>query len=91
MSFPDNFIWGAASCAYQIEGAYNEDGKGPSIWDALSDGHVVHGNSGKTACDHYHHFRIASYMYAYYAAEAEDVRVREDMEKYLKPRRFLMR
>ena len=57
MSFPDNFIWGAASCAYQIEGAYDEDGKGPSIWDALSDGHVVHGNSGKTACDHYHHFR----------------------------------
>ena len=34
--------------------------------------------------DHYHHFGIATYMYAYYAAEAEDVRIREDMEKYLK-------
>ena len=34
--------------------------------------------------DHYHHFCIASYMYAYYAAEADDVKIREDMEKYLK-------
>ena len=57
MSFPDNFMWGAASAAYQVEGAYDEDGKGPSIWDALSDGHVAHGDSGKTACDHYHRFR----------------------------------
>ena len=34
MSFPKNFLWGAASAAYQIEGAYNEDGKVPGIWDA---------------------------------------------------------
>ena len=40
MSFPKNFLWGAASAAYQIEGAYNEDGKVPGIWDALSAGHV---------------------------------------------------
>ena len=57
MSFSTDFLWGAASAAYQIEGAWNEDGKGPSIWDALSDGHIVHGDSGRTACDHYHRFR----------------------------------
>ena len=43
MSFPKNFLWGAASAAYQIEGAYKEDGKVPGIWDALSTGHVKHG------------------------------------------------
>jgi len=57
MSFCNDFLWGAASAAYQIEGAYREDGKGPSIWDALSDGHVAHGDSGRIACDHYHRFR----------------------------------
>lgn len=53
MSFPKNFLWGAASAAYQIEGAYNEDGKVPGIWDALSAGHVKHGENGNIACDHY--------------------------------------
>lgn len=57
MSFPKNFLWGAASAAYQVEGAYNEDGKGMGIWDALSEGHVKHGDNGNVACDHYHHFR----------------------------------
>lgn len=57
MSFSQDFLWGAASAAYQIEGAYDEDGKGPSIWDALSDGHIAHGDSGRIACDHYHRFR----------------------------------
>lgn len=57
MSFPKDFLWGAASAAYQIEGAYDEDGKGPSIWDALADGHIAHGDNGKVACDHYHRFR----------------------------------
>lgn len=57
MKFPNNFYWGAASAAYQVEGAYDEDGKGPGIWDALSDGHVKHGENGNTACDHYHRYK----------------------------------
>ena len=57
MSFPKNFLWGAASAAYQIEGAYDEDGKVPGIWDALSRGHVKHGENGNVACDHYHHYK----------------------------------
>lgn len=57
MSFPKNFMWGAASAAYQVEGAYDQDGKGMGIWDALSKGHVKHGENGNVACDHYHHFR----------------------------------
>ena len=44
-------IWGAASAAYQVEGAFDEDGKGLSIWDALSDGHVKHNDNGNIACD----------------------------------------
>jgi len=57
MGFSKDFLWGAASAAYQVEGAYNEDGKGLSIWDALSDGHVLHGDDARVSCDHYHHFR----------------------------------
>ncbi|MCR4885197.1 MAG: beta-glucosidase [Clostridiales bacterium] len=57
MGFPKEFLWGAASAAYQVEGAYDEDGKGMGIWDALSDGHVAHGENGNVACDHYHRFR----------------------------------
>ena len=38
MAFSKNFLWGAASAAHQIEGAYNEDGKGLNIWDALIEG-----------------------------------------------------
>lgn len=59
MSFPKNFIWGTASAAYQIEGAYNEDGKGLSIWDFYSHekGKILHNETGDVACDHYHHFR----------------------------------
>lgn len=55
--FPDNFLWGAASAAYQVEGSWNEDGKEPSIWDALSPGHVKHNESGEVACDHYHRYK----------------------------------
>lgn len=56
MSFQENFIWGAASAAYQIEGAYNEDGKGLNIWDVYSGFHsnTRYNEDGKTACDHYH-------------------------------------
>ncbi|MFL7812310.1 MAG: GH1 family beta-glucosidase [Anaerolineales bacterium] len=54
--FPDEFIWGAIASAYQIEGAWNEDGKGESIWDQfcrLPD-RILNGDSGKIATDHYH-------------------------------------
>ena len=55
-SFPENFTWGTATASYQIEGAWNEDGKGPSIWDAFSQtpGKIANGDTGNSACDHYH-------------------------------------
>lgn len=57
MGFSKDFLWGAASSAHQIEGAFDEDGKGAGIWDALCEGHVKHGDNGNIACDHYHRFR----------------------------------
>ncbi|UCE87373.1 MAG: beta-glucosidase [Deltaproteobacteria bacterium] len=59
VSFPDGFEWGAATAAYQIEGAAYEDGKGLSIWDVFcrQPGRVQGGDSGDVACDHYHRFR----------------------------------
>lgn len=57
MAFSKDFLWGAASAAHQVEGAWNEDGKAPGIWDALYPGHIAHHESGLTACDHYHRFR----------------------------------
>lgn len=57
MGFSKDFLWGASSAAYQIEGAYDEDGKGAGIWDALSTGHVKHGENGNIACDHYHRYK----------------------------------
>jgi len=57
--FPKDFIWGAATASYQIEGAYQEDGKGESIWDRFSHtpGKVENGDTGDIACDHYHKYR----------------------------------
>lgn len=54
----NNFLWGAASAAYQIEGAYQEDGKGISIWDtyANSPGNTYMDTNGNIACDHYHRY-----------------------------------
>lgn len=56
MSFPENFLWGTATAAYQVEGAVDEDGRGQSIWDTFSHtpGKVLHGDTGDIACDQYH-------------------------------------
>ena len=58
LQFPDGFVWGAASAAYQVEGAPDADGKGPSIWDTFSHtpGKVYHGDTGDVACDSYHRY-----------------------------------
>ncbi len=57
--FPPDFTWGVATSAFQIEGAWAEDGKGPSIWDTFSHtpGRVIDGTNGDVACDHYHRYR----------------------------------
>lgn len=66
--FPHDFLWGAASAAYQIEGAWNEDHKGPSIWDNFSKipEKTFHGTNGDVAIDHYHRYK-------------EDVRLMSEM------------
>ena len=58
-SFPKDFIWGVASSAYQVEGGWDADGKGPSIWDAFcrKPNRIAGGGRGDTGCDHYHHWR----------------------------------
>jgi beta-glucosidase len=58
-SFADDFIWGAATASYQIEGAAHEDGRGESVWDRFSatPGKVRNGDSGEIACDFYHRYR----------------------------------
>ena len=58
-TFPDGFLWGAATSAYQIEGAPLADGAGPSIWQRFSHtpGHTVNGDTGDVACDHYNRWR----------------------------------
>ncbi|MDF1477879.1 GH1 family beta-glucosidase [Leifsonia sp. H3M29-4] len=57
--FPEAFLFGAATAAYQIEGAAHEDGRTDSIWDAFArvPGAVVGGDNGDVACDHYHRYR----------------------------------
>ncbi|HEU5352977.1 MAG TPA: GH1 family beta-glucosidase [Actinocrinis sp.] len=54
--FPEGFLWGASTAAYQIEGAVTEDGRGPSIWDTFShtEGRTRGGDTGDVAADHYH-------------------------------------
>ena len=58
LRFPDGFLWGAATAAYQIEGAADADGKGQSIWDTFSHtpGKTYHGDTGDVACDSYHRY-----------------------------------
>ena len=59
MSFPNEFVWGAATAAYQIEGATEADGRGESIWDRFSHtpGRVANGDTGDRACEHYYRWR----------------------------------
>jgi beta-glucosidase len=68
MQFPDGFHWGTATSSYQIEGAWDEDGKGPSIWDtyAHTPGKIRDGSTGDVANDHYHRYK-------------EDVRLMKDL------------
>jgi beta-glucosidase len=59
LGFPDGFIWGASTAAYQVEGAVSADGRGPSVWDTFSHtpGKVRGGDTGDIACDSYHRYR----------------------------------
>ena len=59
MGFKKEFVWGVATASYQIEGAWNEDGKGPNIWDVYSHepGNTDYGHTGDIACDHYHRYK----------------------------------
>jgi beta-glucosidase len=59
MTFPAEFVWGAATAAYQIEGATEADGRGESIWDRFcrTPGKVANGDTGDRACEHYYRWR----------------------------------
>src|SRR5262245_56813860 len=59
LEFPKGFHWGCATAAYQVEGAWNEDGKGPSSWDTYTHipGKIKHGDNGDVADDHYHRYK----------------------------------
>jgi beta-glucosidase len=58
MTMPPGFVWGVSTSSYQIEGATQEDGRGPSIWDTYcgQTGRIANGDTGDVACDHYHHY-----------------------------------
>lgn len=68
IQFPKGMKWGVATASYQIEGAANKDGRGPSIWDtfAKTPGKVVNADNGDVACDSYHRYK-------------EDVEIMEDL------------
>lgn len=59
IEFPEEFVWGASTASYQIEGAVHEDGRGVSIWDTFSHtpGKTAGGDTGDVACDHYHRYQ----------------------------------
>src|SRR5689334_16847780 len=59
LDFPRDFLWGAATASYQIEGAVNADGRGLSVWDTFSHtpGKTENGDTGDVACDHYNRYQ----------------------------------
>lgn len=59
IKFPKDFVWGAATASYQIEGAVSEGGRTPSVWDTFSHtpGNIVNNETGDIACDHYHKYK----------------------------------
>ncbi len=59
LRFPDGFVWGSATAAYQIEGAAREDGRGPSIWDTFSHtaGKIEDNSNGDRANEHFHRYK----------------------------------
>lgn len=59
MGFKKDFAWGTATASYQIEGAWNEDGKGESVWDVFchEGGRIADNHTGDVACDHYHRYK----------------------------------
>ncbi|XP_067665990.1 lactase/phlorizin hydrolase-like [Haliotis asinina] len=58
-TFPEGFAWSAATASYQVEGAYSEDGKGPSIWDTFTSipGNIDNSDTGRVSCDSYHKYK----------------------------------
>src|SRR5271168_4552850 len=58
-AFPVGFLWGTATAAFQVEGAWNEDGKGESIWDRFvhTPGKIRGAATADVTCDHYHRYR----------------------------------
>lgn len=59
MKFKEDFVWGVATASFQIEGAYNEDGRGPDIWGdwCSTKSNIFEGHNGDIACDHYHRYK----------------------------------
>ena len=59
MGFPKDFMWGTATSAYQVEGAFDVDGRGLSIWDTFcrQPGKIFAAQNGDKACDHYTHWK----------------------------------
>jgi beta-glucosidase len=59
LQFPDGFLWGTATSSYQVEGAVNEDGRGPSIWDGFvrQPGRIADRSTGDVSADHYHRYQ----------------------------------